>query len=168
MIAVGRVDYGSPKDVPENVIIETFARAEAIRISVRDRNWINYRSIALPGIGWWLPLSRVLPLVGITPQMLRPVFNRIVQKEVTRPFPFNRRWFGLNRRTTTIVTVESVAEVITDYMELGSFTPDDESVLQKLAGVFGKKLDVWCEDGLSEGHHSLLYTVTPDGQTIRP
>ena len=157
--------YQSADEVPDEVILTAFALADTVRFSARRFNTIAHRSIGIGDIGWWLPLSRVMPLLGITPQMLRPAFNfpRIVVKK--RHFPFGINFFGLNR-IVDLVEVNGLSETIDTYDQLGAFCIEDEP-LKAFARILGKTIEVWREDGGS-GEHYLLLTVTPGGAFIEP
>ncbi|MDI6883346.1 MAG: hypothetical protein QMC93_02640 [Patescibacteria group bacterium] len=147
--------------IPDEAIKAAFASASLVRFSARPFNYIGYRSITFGDLGWWLPLTRVLPLLGITPQMLRPIFNP-QQKVVKRRFPFNLRWFGLNKNRYRIRKVE-LPENIKTYEQLGSFPLTDNKPFQELARLFGKSVEVLREDGGGGGHY-YLFTVHPSGE----
>jgi hypothetical protein len=68
-------EYGWPDEIPDEAIKKAFAEADVIKFSARPFNRVKYRAIAFGDLGWWLPLARVLPLIDITPEMLKPVFN---------------------------------------------------------------------------------------------
>lgn len=154
--------YDWPDKIPDEAIEEAFASASLVSFSARRFNHIPYRSVAFGDIGWWLPLTRVLPLIGITPQMLRPVFNP-QWKVVKRRFPFNLSWFGLNKNRYKTVDVE-LPETIETYKELGEF-PLTDKPFQELARIFGKSVEVLREDG-STGEHYPLFTAHPSGEIV--
>lgn len=170
------VRFEDYRQITDDDIIRAWATATEVQFSARRFNYIAYRQIGFGDLSWWLPLERVLPLIGITPQMLRPVFNpqrRHVdvptKREIPRRFPFNRRWFGLNRRTTTtIIQYEPRMEMvelpalIETYSELGTFPLDDKPFLV-LAKIFNKSIKVLREDG-GTGEHCHLFTVHPSGE----
>lgn len=154
--------YKNPEDITPDAIKRQFAKATEVSFSARAFNHIPYRNIAFGDLGWWLPLTRVLPLVGITPQMLRPVFNP--QKRLgERHFPLNRSWFGLNKRMHTVVSVELPATIET-YGDLGYF-PLSHKPFQELARILGKSVRVLREDG-GTGEHYPLFTVHPSGEIV--
>lgn len=64
------------KEITDAAIQTAFRLAAVIDFSARPFNTIRYRSIAFGNLGWWIPLKRVLPLIGVTPPMLREVFHR--------------------------------------------------------------------------------------------
>jgi len=76
--------YEKPEDIPEETIVKAFRDAEEIDFSARPNNYVKYRQIAFANLGWWLPLKRILPILGITPQLLLPVF--INHKKVVRSY----------------------------------------------------------------------------------
>lgn len=108
--------YFSPDQITDEEIIDAYKSADTIRFSARRNNYVIYRSIAFGELGWWLSLTRVLPLVGVTPQMLRPVFKR---------FDFG--------------------EQLHSYHQLGSF-PLTAEAFKKLAKVLGKSIEVLREE----------------------
>jgi hypothetical protein len=154
--------YDRQDKIPDEAIKEQFAGTDEVSFSARGFNHIPYRSIAFGDLGWWLPLTRVLPLIGITPQMLRPVFNP-QRKVVKRHFPFNLSWFGLNKNRYKSVGVE-LPPTIETYEQLGNF-PLSDKPFRELARVLGKSVKVLREDG-GTGNHSLLFTARPSGEII--
>lgn len=154
--------YDWPDEIPDEAIKEAFANVNSVSFSARPFNHIPYRSIALGDLGWWLPLRRVLPLIGITPQMLRPVFNPQL-KMVKRRFPFNLSWFELNKNRYKFVEVELPANIDT-YEQLGDF-PFADKPFQELARILGKSVEVLREDGGTGDHHH-LFTVHPSGEIV--
>lgn len=126
--------YDWPDEIPDEAIREAFARADVVQFSARSNNCIKYQSIAFGNLGWWLSLTRVLLLVSITPQMLRPVFS----------------------------TEGELPDDIGSYEELGSF-PLSRKPFQELARVLGKSVEVLREDGAS-GYHYHLFTARPSGE----
>jgi hypothetical protein len=156
--------YDCPDKIPDEAIKEQFASSNEVSFSARRFNNIPYRSIAFGDLGWWLPLTRVLPLIGITPQTLRPVFNP-QRKLVKRHFPFNLSWFGLNKNRYKIVDVE-LPPTIEAYEQLGDF-PLSVKPFQELARILGKSVKVLREDG-ETGDHYLLFTAHPSGEIVEP
>lgn len=154
--------YDWPDKISDEAIKEAFASANSVSFSARGFNYIQYRSVAFGDLGWWLPLTRVLPLIGITPQALRPVFNP-QRKLAKRRFPFNLSWFGLNRDRYRIVKVE-LPEHIGSYKQLGNF-PLTDKPFQVLARIFRKSVEVLREDG-GTGYHYPLFTVHPSGEIV--
>ncbi|HEU5187194.1 MAG TPA: hypothetical protein VFT87_01680 [Candidatus Saccharimonadales bacterium] len=158
-----RSKYRSQDEIPDEVIKEQFAGCTGVEFSARSFNFIEFRSIRFGDLGVGLPLKRVLPLIGITPQMLRPVFNP-QRKVVKRHFPFNLRWFGLNKNRYTTVTVE-LPLIIETYDQLGSF-PLSEGPFQALARVLGKSVTVLREEG-GTGDLYPLFTTHPSGEIVQ-
>jgi hypothetical protein len=150
--------YEGLDKIPDEAIVEQFAKATEVNFSARPRNNI-WRSIAFGDLGWWLPLSRVLPLVGVTQQMLRTVFNP-QHEMVKRHFPFNLGWFGLNKNCYKTIKVELPAVIVT-YDQLGYFPLDTQHFLE-LARVLGKSVKVMREDG-GTGDHYFLFIAHPYG-----
>jgi hypothetical protein len=160
-------EYKWPDDVPDSVIIEAFKASESIGFAAKNFNYIKYHTIMISGVSCPLPLSRVLPLVGITPEMLRPVFDRKAEtREVSRFFPFNLRWLGLNKRTTkTKVVVAPLPEKLDDYDQLGCFRLS-EKPFQELAKIINKRIHVWREESDTVEECFPLFTVFPDGSVL--
>jgi len=167
--------YDWPDQIPDETIIEAFANADSVSFSARRFNFIQDRSIAFGDLGWWLPLTRVLPLIGITPQMLRPVFNprRVVEKkvervQVKRSFPLNLvEAIGfLNKKYEDKTDYQAkevdLPEVIETYEQLGGF-PLTHTPFQELARILGKSVEVLREDGAT-GDHYHLFTAHPSGE----
>jgi len=148
------------REVTDEEIIEQFAIADSLSFSARRFNYIEYRFVAFGNLGWWLPLIRVLPLVGFTPQMLRSVFSP-QWKLVKRSWPFNWGWFGLNKNLYKLVEVE-LPSTIETYEQLGDF-PLSNKPFQELARVLQKSVKVFRQDG-GTGGHWLLFTVHPSGK----
>lgn len=130
--------YDWSNEVPDETIRKEFASANEVSFSARRFNYISYRSIAFGDFGWWFPLLRVLPLIGITPQMLRSVFSRV--KEVNLP------------------------EVIETYEQLGGF-PLSDKPFQELARILGKSVRVFRCDGRTDDH-CFLFTAHPSGEIV--
>ncbi len=137
-MSVAQRKYDRADEIPDEAIIEAFAQVNSVKFSARTFNHIPYRSIGIGDLGWWLSLTRVLPLLGITPQMLKPVFS---------------------------VPNRVLPENIETYEQLGDF-PLSEKPFQKLAEILGKSIQVWREDG-STGDHYYLFTAHPDGNVTR-
>lgn len=169
--------YDLPDQIPDEAIREQFAGASEVSFSARRFNHIPYRSIAFGDLGWWLPLTRVLPLIGITPQMLRPVFNpcRVVEEKVgrvqaKRPFPLNLVEAAgfLNKKfedkTDYQVKEVDLPEIIETYEQLGSF-PLSDKPFQELVRILGKSVKVLRENG-GTGNHYLLFTAHPSGKIV--
>jgi|SRR3989344_49355 len=150
------------KKISDEDVKEAFKKAKIVRFSARRFNSIRHRSVAFGYDGSLLPLERVLPLIGVTPQMLRPVFNP-QPGLVRRRFPFNLSWFGWNKKQKKTVSIE-LPKKIESYEELGSF-PLAEKPFHELAKIFGKPVEVLREDGQAGGH-KLLFTINLHGHVI--
>ena len=153
--------YDQSKDIPEEVIKKAFVDADLVIFSARRFNYVKYRFISFGGLGWWLPLSRVLPLIGITPEMLKPVFFP-QQRRIKRRFPFSLAWFGLNKKQYKFVEVE--LEKVENYDQLGNF-PLAYRPFQDLAKVLGKRVKVLREDG-GTGECCYLFTTHPSNDVV--
>ncbi|HBE90251.1 MAG: hypothetical protein A3E37_02330 [Candidatus Andersenbacteria bacterium RIFCSPHIGHO2_12_FULL_46_9] len=149
--------HPSPESITDQEIKDAFAKAPSISFSARPFNFIEWRSVSIHSLCWWIPLVRLLPLIGIQPQNLRPVFNP-QPALVKRQFPFNLRWFGLNKNRYKTVQVE-LPEHIDTYDMLGML-PLDELRFYQLASVIGKPIEVYREDG-GTGEHNYLFTASP-------
>ncbi len=146
----------------DEVIKKAFAGADSVNFSARNFNCVIYGSISFGDLGWLLPLEDVLPLIGITPQMLRPVFGP-QPRRVKRQFPFNLSWLGLNKRCYKTAWVE-LPEVVETYEQLGSFALS-EKPFQELARILGKSVIVMRQDG-STGGHCHIFTAHPSGEIV--
>jgi hypothetical protein len=155
--------YLSPDQIPDEVIAEEYLKTDTIRFSARPFNTVIYRSIAFGELGWWLSLIRVLPLVGVTPQMLRPVFNPQT-KWLKLPTRRKFRWFG-SRKFIHHLVVQTLPDEIATYHQLGGFPLSVDNFLA-LSKVLGKSIEVYREDGGS-GEHRYLFTVTSSGEVVR-
>ncbi|MCX6784994.1 MAG: hypothetical protein NTV81_03645 [Candidatus Komeilibacteria bacterium] len=111
--------YNSPEDVPDSAIIETYSVATSVKF------------------GWWFPLTRVLPLIGVTPQMLKPVFD-----------------------SANVYVPDEVRE----YAQLGMF-PLVRKAFIALAKILNKPVEVEREEGGS-GFHRPVFTSYPSGRSI--
>lgn len=136
--------FNSSDEIPDEVIKEEFAKAQEIHFSARPNTLIHHRKISFGTLGWWIPLPRVLTLLGITPTMLLPVF-------------IGQRRF--NPETRRLEIVDLPIEIDT-YEELGSFGQFDRRPFKELARILGKRIQVHSEDG-STGDHHYLYMVEP-------
>lgn len=152
--------YNRPDDIPDQIIVDLFNQATVVDFSARPFNTVQYRSIGFGDLGWWIPLTRVLPLVGITPTMLRDAFNPRV-KVVKRRGPAGWSWWGINKRCHKTVAVDLPAE-IASYDELGSF-PLAIQPFHALSRIMNKTIKVWREAG-GTGDHTWIFTVHPDGR----
>jgi len=159
--------HGHPEKISDDRILKEFKNAKSIFFSARRYNILSRRMIGFGDIGELLPLVNVLPILGITPEMLRPVVDRwYIYKK--RRFPFNRRWFGLNKNIDTLERVEPVElpEKIETYDDLRSF-PLCEKNFVELAKILGKPIDVARRDhhrGIVT--HRFLFTAHPSGEVV--
>ena len=75
--------YDWPDEIPDEAIREAFAKADLVKFSRRGRaeptGRVQYRDISFGDLGWWLPMKRVLPLTGITPEMLKKSYQEIAK-----------------------------------------------------------------------------------------
>lgn len=154
--------YDGPDQIPDEAIVQAFTSTEKVLFSARNFNYIGLRHIGFGDLGWWLQLRRVLPLIGITPQMLRPVFDH--QTEVVkRRFPFNLGWFGLNKNQYKTINFKLPRKIKTfDQLRCFRIAP---KAFQELARLLGKPVEVWREDG-GTGKHFYLFTAHPSGEIV--
>lgn len=154
--------YNGQKEIPDEVIKKQFEQVDEVSISARRFNHLQWRSIGIGNLGWWIPLTRVLPLIGITPTMLRPVFNpQYVLKRFNRWSELFGGKFGKLRMIKT-----ELPKKISTYEKLGSF-PLAEKPLIELAKILGKSVKVLREDG-GTGDHYHIFTAHPDGTISEP
>jgi len=156
--------YDDAHKISDINIKKAFEKTRSVKVTARPFNHIAFRSIGFDELGWWLPLLRVLPLIGITPQMLRPVFNpQKVSKK--RLFPFCLRWWGLNKWTHKLVEVE-LPRNIESYKDLGCFVLSHKPY-QELAKILGKPVEVWREKGKNGNEkHNFLFIAYPNGDVF--
>ncbi len=145
--------YRSAEEIPDAVVVDTFRNVSKIQFSARRFNLIRYRRVGIGDLGWWLPLERVLSLLGITPAMLLPVFGLAIVPKKKQPW---------SRRVP--VTIE-ILGLPSSYEELGCINLAPESFC-KLAGVLGKDIEVFRESG-GTGEHNLLFTACASGEIVR-
>lgn len=150
-------EYGSADEIPDEAIKKAFASADLVILSARRINRISSLLISFGVFGWWLPLTRVLPLINITPQMLRPVFNpqrKLVKRQ-------NSNGVGLEQWGFDEVELPKHIE---SYEQLGEFLLTDKPS-QELARIFGKTVEIREEDGRKD----LLrrFTVHPFGEIAK-
>ena len=131
--------YDCSEKIPDEVIKEAFANADFVQFLGRSFNYIECGSIVFGGLDWWLPLKRVLPLVGITSQMLEPIFPLKKCR-----FPFNLKLF---RRKNM-------------YDHLDGFLFKFKT-FDNLAKVLEKEIDVWKYNS-STGLSRWVYTAIPE------
>lgn len=163
--------YDRPSDIPDQDIINAFNAAETVRFSARRFNFIRHRSIALPGLGWWLPLTRVLPLVGITPEMLVSVMGLAKEQDLEQA-----RMIGgtVLKRTLSHAKNKKLMHRFRfvrntrglTYADLGRITLSKESFVD-LARVLNKNIEVHREDG-GTGEHYHLFTACVSGEIKDP
>jgi hypothetical protein len=148
--------YAGPDQIPDEAIRQEFANADVVQFSAKPVNLIQYRQITFGDLGFWLPLTRVLPLLGITPQILRPVFNpqhRVIKLQL----PLEDEFYDPEELYQEAAV--ELPENIEDYEQLGSF-PLHYGPFAILAEILGKSVEVWQEDG-NTGSHSYQFTASP-------
>lgn len=146
-------------DITDDAVKTAFQESNMVYFMARPFNSIEYRGIIFEGYDFSLPLIKVFSVIGVTPQMLRPVFSP-QEKLVKRTFPFNLSWFGLNKECRKVVNVELPSRIDT-YEQLGSFPLNKERFV-KLAMVLNKKIKVIREEGTGESYP--LFVVHPSGE----
>lgn len=158
---VNMKQYLSPADISDADILREYLAAKEVKFSAKNFNHIRYRKISFGKLGWWLPLSRVLPVIGITPTMLRPVFNpqTIVVKKA---FPLWNNWFKIFCCSGFEAMTVELPEEIDNYDQLGSIQICEESFYE-LAKVLDRKIVVLREDG-GNGAHSHIFSVDQFGR----
>ncbi len=62
-------------NVPDEVIKEVLVNCTEVIFCAGRYNYFKYGEIIPRGYEWRLPLDRAFPLIGITPEMLWPVFG---------------------------------------------------------------------------------------------
>jgi len=147
--------YNWPDKIPDEVIQKEFGQANSIKFLTRKVNSIEYWSITFGDLGWWLPVNRVFPIIGITQEMLGSVIGLQLQ-EAPRRFPFNLSWFGLNKKQSKIIRIDP---------DISSFYMNEE-LFQKLAKILDKSIESWDEDN-TEKHPRLMFSVNPLGKVTK-
>lgn len=157
--------YDWPEEVSDEAIKTAFANAKSMDFLARNFNPIQFQHVGFKGeLIMELPMIRVLSLIGITPQMLRPVFNP-QRKYVKRRFPFNFYWFGLNGNRYKFVDKE-LPEQIESYEQLGSLPITQKKPFQELAKILGKPVKVMLKEDGKSFFYFLLFTAYPSGEII--
>jgi hypothetical protein len=155
--------YDWPENIPDEDIADEFAKADFIHASVRNFNAVDTIKVSIGGLGWWIPLLRVLGILGKTPQDLRAVYTP--QREfVPRWFPFNFSWWGLNKKLRRLADAELPATVAS-FDELGVIPLDNER-FGRLAAALQKAIRVYHRDGES-GECDYIFTAFPSGETSK-
>ncbi len=169
------------REISDEEIVEAWQSADEIIFSARPFNSLERESVCFGAIIRLIPLMRIMPLIGITPEELRLIFEAYPQAiYVNRRFPANLSWLGLNRRTKKIVYRKLPSLRIEIYEQLGSFplmindnmSNNTSSILnyspfQLLAKIFGKSIKVIKVNTSCVSEHRHLFTVQPSGQVTQ-
>jgi len=65
-----------PSEISDEEIREEFSRATMVEFSAKRFNYLVYRKISFGSLHW-LPTTRVLSILDITPQAMKSVFSLI-------------------------------------------------------------------------------------------
>lgn len=148
--------------IPDEAIRKAFIAANSVSLSVRGLRNVQSLLITFGDLGIFIPLIKVAEIVGITPQNLRPVFNRTEKKVARRPFPFNWSWLGLNKNLYQVTEVK-LPRFIRTYQQLGNL-PSGNGSFQKLACLLGKSVEVL--QFKRESGYQQLFIAHPSGKLI--
>lgn len=140
--------YDWPKEVSDEDIKRAFANTESVDFLGRHFNPIQFQLVGLKSLIMELPMIRVLSLIGVTPQMLRPVFNP--QRKLIN-FRFED---------------EELPDNIKSYEQLGGFYITQKKPFQELAKILGKPVKVNLREDGKSFFYSLLFTALPSGEII--
>ncbi|MBI2113277.1 MAG: hypothetical protein HYT50_01725 [Candidatus Wildermuthbacteria bacterium] len=148
--------YRRTDEISDQEIREEFARATEVVFAAKPYNYPTRRFISF---GLFdeerrlLPLARVLMILGITPQMLRPIFSSPYWKTV------KRRGSG-ERELQKMYLPRKIAT----FDQLGSFPLSKEKFLQ-FAVILGRPIRVLREHP-TQDRYSYLFTVDPPGEVV--
>ncbi len=158
--------YKSPDMISDQDIIDAFKATDTVHFSARRNNLVKYRKIGIPGLGWWLPLMKVLPLIGITPEMLLPVMGlhdvQSIEQAKLVGEPLRSRVIAevKGRQMGTLIARRSAPQLA--YDDLGSIGLANDPFIA-LALVLNKNIEVHHEDG-GTGEHVYIFTVYVSGE----
>ena len=137
-------------NISDEDITRAFARNEKLIFFGKNFNYIQWRycgfeDMTYEGSPVFLPLTRVLSLAGITPQMLRPVAVEGAKAlgDVQPP------------------------ERIDPYEQLGRFRIDSVGAFRTLAKVLGKTVEVFKYVDSDGNLYSPTFTVRSSGEVVR-
>ena len=127
--------YELASEIPDKEIKNQFERNNQIDFLSASFNYLENRKITFGNLGWWIPITRVLSVIGITPQMMKKIF----------------------------LLDNDLPEVIETFEDLGSFR-FSEKAFQELSQVLEKSVRVFKENGWTSEYY-LLFTVNyPSGK----
>lgn len=135
-----------------------FTATTEIIFLARPFNYANLRKIVIKGFNnnQSMSFDHVMSIIGITPHMLRPVFNNQAIA-VKWMLLFSLGSLGLDWRK--IIGVKKPVR-IDKYKQLGYF-PLAEEPFHKLANIIGKSINVVREDGMYAENCYSVFTVHP-------
>lgn len=145
-------------------IRQKFVEADILIFDAKSHcNRIDMHTYIFIGEDYDVNLEDLLIAIGVTPQMLRPVFNPQTEP-VPRNFPFNFSWGGLNRHTLKYAEVELPLE-IKDYEDLGAFPRSHKNFLE-LSKILHKPIKVLEVDPytIKIQDHRPLFIAYPSGK----
>ena len=127
-------DLLTPSEISDKYIKEEFEMTSMVDLSARGFSRLQYIRMSFGSLLRWLPITRVLPIVGITPQIMRKVF-------------FNK----------------NLPDVIETFDELGNL-PMSAEAFKKFSQILKKSLRVFIEDVWTGGHKLLFTVNYPSGK----
>ena len=129
-------DLLTPSEISDKYIKEEFEMTSMVDLSARGFSRLQYIRMSFGSLLCWLPITRVLPIVGITPQIMRQVF-------------FNK----------------NLPEVIETFDELGNL-PMSAEAFKKFSQILKKSLRVFIEDVWTGGHNLVFTVYHTSGEVI--
>ncbi|MDO8265071.1 MAG: hypothetical protein Q7T34_01730 [Candidatus Parcubacteria bacterium] len=157
---VKNVRFRRPEEITDEIIKNVFASAKLVRMSVNSNDCIQYQHISFNNLSFWLPLKRVLDIMGVTPEMLRSALKPQAET-VKRKFPFN-----LFKKLKYKIVIVELPEKVETFRELSRFTCSNYQVCRKLADILGKPIEVLREEGYNGicDHLFTVFPITKEGQ----
>lgn len=141
-------------NVTDAAILAAWDNARWVKILKKKYSFIKQGQIKIDKLDVWLPLVRVLQIIGVTPQMLEPIFGSYTVL-TPRPFPFGWRWFGLNKQWHA--KAEEFPRGMTTYDQLQKFPlTEDNRAFSELAGILKKTIKVY---GRIDGKNYYLFVA---------
>lgn len=163
--------------IPDREIKEQFEMAEEVFFLPTRFNKAQYCYLGFTDLPCQFPLLRVLRLIDIAPQQLRPVFNhhRVLEKKVKRvkvkrslPFTIFETIGVMPKQYKDKVVYQvnkiELPETIETYDQLGRFPLTDQA-FRELAFVLDKPVTMQLRNGETGEYHA-LFTANPTGEII--
>lgn len=146
-----------PEEISDEKIRQMFAGTTVVHCPCRNFNCMKWAHIFLQTLKEELPLARVLEVVGITPQMMRPMFNpqrKVVERWLLSPW----RLGGSQHKVVNV----QLPRIINSYDELGNFYAKRKTFIA-FAKIIGKTVKVYQSYG-DTCELTPLFTAFPSGK----